>query len=277
MPSITEKLAVLRAAMKNHNIDAWIIPSSDAHESEYVAEHWDGRSWISGFDGSAGDVVITADKAALWTDGRYFLQGEQQLAGTGITLMKSGLPDVPEMDEWITENVKEQGSVGFDGNVMNQRFTRFLTRKLDTKKITLSTEHDLLDEIWTDRPDQPADPVFLHDDAYAGKTREEKLAETRQAMKTKQASQLLITTLDDIAWLFNLRGSDIDCNPVFLSYALISDTSVKLYIDDTRIEADALAALKNSSVELRPIWPLRQIWPNFRKRRSLCSIRTPPA
>ena len=238
--------------MADHGIDAWIIPSSDAHESEYVADHWAGRAWVSGFTGSAGTLVVTTKQAALWTDGRYFIQAEQQLAGSGIELMKDGQPEVPSMPEWLAEVVPHQGTVGFDGSSFSFQKSRELSNKLTSKQISLKTGHDVLQDIWSDRPALPANPVFLHDIEYAGKSSQEKLAEVRAAMQKQDASHLLVTTLDDIAWLFNLRGSDIECNPVFLAYALISDKQVSLFINHQRIEDSALEALQKDSVTLQP-------------------------
>ena len=252
MTNISDKLTALRAEMARHNIHAWIIPSSDAHESEYVADHWLGREWLSGFTGSAGTLIVTTNDAALWTDGRYFIQAEQQLANTDITFMREGQPGVPTQGQWLLDMISEEGIIGFDGNSISLTRSRTLTKKLSKKNISFKTDQDLLDIIWSDRPPLPANPVFLHSDEYAGKSREDKLAEVRSAMAEKGAEQLLITTLDDIAWLFNLRGSDIECNPVFLAYALISSEEVTLFINDNRIEDDALNALQTSNITLKP-------------------------
>lgn len=252
MKNISDKLTALRAEMAKNNINAWIIPSSDAHESEYVADYWLGREWLSGFTGSAGTLIVTTNDAALWTDGRYFIQAEQQLENSGIALMKEGQPGVPSQIQWLLDIVPENGSVGFDGASMSLIKARGMSRKLNRKNIQLQTDKDILNSIWNDRPSLPANTVFLHSDAYAGKTREDKLSEVRHAMAEKGASQLLITTLDDIAWLFNLRGSDIECNPVFLAYALITPEQATLFINDQRIEKDALAALRTSDITLKP-------------------------
>ena len=246
----TQKLNDLRAAMAQHGLDAWIIPSADAHSSEYVARHWEGRAWISGFTGSAGTVVITRDKAALWTDGRYFIQAAEQLADSAITLMKDGQPGVPSMADWLADVLPESGCVGFDGATMSLAGIRTLQDKLADQAITLEGSHDLLNDIWHDRPPLPAAPVFLHPTTYAGKSLGEKLAEVRAMLEQRKATELLITTLDDIAWLFNLRGSDIECNPVFLAYALISRDSATLFVNQQRIEPDALAALNEAGIEL---------------------------
>ena len=252
MSDTTEKLSALRATMMADQIDAWIIPGSDPHESEYVADHWYGRAWLSGFSGSAGTVVVLKDKAALWTDGRYFLQASQELENTGIDLMKDGMPDVPSIPEWLASELPENGVIGFDGKVMSHSQTEKIQEAVSEKQISLQIDKDLLNNIWTDRPAMPATSVFLHDDAYAGKTRDDKLAELREKMQEQGANQLLITTLDDIAWLMNLRATDIECNPVFLSYALVSDSGVTLYVDSSRMEESALAALKQSGVQLQP-------------------------
>lgn len=246
----TQKLNDLRTAMAQHGLDAWIIPSADAHSSEYVARHWEGRAWISGFTGSAGTVVITRDQAALWTDGRYFIQATEQLADSAITLMKDGQPGVPSMADWLAEAVPERGCVGFDGATMSLAGIRTLQGKLADQAITLEGSHDLLNNIWHDRPPLPAAPVFLHPTTYAGKSLGEKLAEVRAMLELRKATELLITTLDDIAWLFNLRGSDIECNPVFLAYALITRDTATLFVNQQRIEPDALAALNEAGVEL---------------------------
>ena len=252
MSSTPEKMSALRAAMATNGINAWIIPSSDPHQSEYTADHWSGRAWLSGFDGSAGTVVVLKDKAALWTDGRYFLQASQQLEHSGIELMRDGMPDVPALQEWLADNLSEGSVVGFDGKVMSHSQTEKLQDAFADKQISIALDRDLLDSIWSDRPPMPATSVFLHDDALAGKTREEKLSDVRAGMIEKGASHCLITTLDDIAWLLNLRASDIECNPVFLAYALVTPDSIELYINDQRIAEDALTALRQSNVTLRP-------------------------
>lgn len=258
MAKTAHKLAELRSAMQKQGTHAWIIPSSDAHESEYVAEHWLGREWLSGFSGSAGTVVVTVDKAALWTDGRYFIQAEQELAGSEIELMRDGQVGVPNLSSWLVDALGENAVVGFDGKSYSLQKVRVLEKKLVQKKITLKTDLDLLDVIWNDRPSLPANSVFLHEETFAGKSSSDKLTEVRAAMEKQGAEYLLITTLDDIAWLFNLRGSDIECNPVFLAYTLISKTTVSLYINEQRIEADALFALQKTQVDLQPYEAITQ-------------------
>lgn len=249
-PESIKKLQDLRYAMETNNIDAWIIPASDAHNSEYVAPHWRGRAWLSGFTGSAGTLVVTKDKAAIWTDGRYFIQALEQLADSEITLMKDGKPGVPSVAEWVTEEVSEQGCIGFDGATQSLSNVRNLEKKLVDKSISLKFDRDLLNDIWPDRPVLPAEAVFIHEDLYTGRSITEKMTDLRKILKEKKATELLITTLDDIAWLFNLRGADIECNPVFLAYALISLKGITLFVNKERIEAEALTSLLKAGVEL---------------------------
>ena len=258
MITVADKLKALRAEMAKSKVDAWIVPSSDAHESEYVADYWLGRAWLSGFTGSAGTLIITAEEAALWTDGRYFIQAAEQLADTEITFMKEGQPGVPTQEQWLSDMVPEKGTVGFDGYSLSRIKAQKLAKQLKKKEVGFKTDKDLLSLIWKERPALPANPVFLHGDEYAGKTREEKLVEVRESMAKQGASQLLITTLDDIAWLFNLRGSDIECNPVFLAYAVVSSDQVSLFINQSRIKADALTALQKSKVIIQPYESITQ-------------------
>lgn len=250
MVRVSEKLAALRAAMAEHHIDAWIIPSSDPHQSEYVAKHWAAREWISGFTGSAGTLVILKNEAALWTDGRYFIQAEQELKGADIQLMREGNAGIPTIGQWLIDNLNNQATVGFDGKSMSVSNVRTLKKQLAKKSLQIKSDRDILNVIWADRPAIPSAPVFLHQDTYAGRTREEKFEQIRQAMAKSHADHLLISTLDDTAWLFNLRGSDVECNPVFLAYTLITKDSIRLYTDSNRIEKHALAALKASNVAI---------------------------
>ncbi|WP_263081365.1 aminopeptidase P family protein [Endozoicomonas sp. Mp262] len=251
MVRISERLAALRAAMKEHQIDAWIVPSSDPHQSEYVAEHWTGRAWASGFSGSAGTLVVLGEQAGLWTDGRYFIQAEQELQGTGVQLMREGNAGVPTMGEWLQAQLESGSTIGFDGKTMSLAAVRRLEKSFGNRSFVINSDRDLLEGIWTDRPSLPAEKVFLHEDHYAGRTREQKFEQVRKAMAAKGADHLLISSLDDIAWLFNLRGSDIECNPVFLAYTIFSKDQVQLYINDARIEPVALQALKASNVVMR--------------------------
>ena len=250
MVEIPERLAALRAAMAEHHIDAWLIPSADPHQSEYVADHWSGRAWISGFTGSAGKLLVLMDQARLWTDGRYFIQAEQELEGSNIQLMKEGHPGVPSIGEWISSNLKSGKHVGFDGKTMSIASTRKLQKDLDKKDFKIKSNLNLLENIWLDRPAMPSSPVFLHKNQYAGQTSKQKLKLVRSEMMNKKSDYLIISSLDDIAWLFNIRGSDIECNPVFLAYTVLSQDNAILYINDNRIQKDALEALASSGVSI---------------------------
>ena len=205
---INQRLKALRAAMKENGIDAYIVPSSDAHKSEYVADHWATRAWISGFTGSAGLAIITQDHAGVWTDSRYFLQAETQLENSDFELHKQGIPHAPEHRDWLRDNIKEGGVVACDGRQFSVGDIRGLEEKLKSKKASLVLDKDLIGEVWEDRPSLPTASIFEHDVKYAGKSRTEKLAEIRKEMT---ADYYLVTALDEIAWTFNLRGKDVDC------------------------------------------------------------------
>lgn len=247
---IPNRLNDLRQAMANRNLDALIIPSNDPHAGEYVADYWQSRTWISGFTGSAGTVVVTADKAGLWTDSRYFLQGEQQLKGTGIDLHRSGMPGVKPHTEWILDQFGAGAHIAIDGKLISENGFSKLLEKLNTKAINLVTEFDPIDEIWKDRPPLPADQVYQHDIKFTGKSRAEKLAQVREAMSEQQAENHLISTLDDIAWLFNLRGSDVEFNPVFYAFALIQQNTASLFIDEAKIPEALRIQLKADKIEV---------------------------
>ncbi|MBI5916343.1 MAG: aminopeptidase P family N-terminal domain-containing protein, partial [Bacteroidetes bacterium] len=228
-----EKLANLRHAMREKGLAACIIPSSDPHQGEYFAAHWKSRQWISGFSGSAGTVVVTADHAGLWTDSRYFIQAEVQLEGSGLVLHKLGAPHTPEHLDWMKQNLPKGCTVGLDGRLFSVGQVRRLAKHFYDKKITLDTQVDLIENVWRDRPPLPQHPVFEHDVKYAGASRQEKLAKVREKMEA--ADYHLISTLDDIAWLFNLRGSDVECNPVFYAYAIVGREAAWLFIENGKL------------------------------------------
>lgn len=250
MITVSEKLYALRAVMKANQIDAWIILTGDPHQSEYCAEYWEGRQWLSNFTGSAGTLLVLQNKAALWVDGRYFIQAEQELAGIDIQLMREGNEGVPSMGQFLVDNLEVQATVGIDGKVVSVFRLRELIKEVKRHSFSIKSDKDLLDIIWTNRPKLPENPIFLHEDYYAGRTREEKIEQMHQSMLEVGADYLLVSTLDDIAWIFNLRGADIECSPVFLAYALFSKKGVCLYTNDSRIEKDALMALKTSGVTI---------------------------
>ncbi|MEG1255869.1 aminopeptidase P family protein [Clostridium sp.] len=249
--NINSRIESLRNVMKEKQIDAFIIPSSDNHGSEYVSEYFRVRQWISGFTGSAGTVVITPSEAHLWTDGRYFLQGAEQIKGTEYILERMGEPGVKSYTEWILDNVKVGGTVSFNGKVLTVSELNGLKDALVEKDIKIKPEEDIFEVIWSDRPAMPKAKIFIHEDKYAGKTVEEKLALVKEEMKKCHVNNLLLASLDDIAWLLNLRGGDVSCNPVFLSYFLISDNSYTLYVDKEKVSDEVSNFLNKNGIKIK--------------------------
>ena len=226
---IKQRLDSLREVMKREKMAAFIFPSTDAHQSEYVAPHWQGREWISGFNGSAGTAVVTLTKAALWTDSRYFLAAEQQLKGTEFQLMKQRVEGTPTIAQWLGEQLAEVDSpeVGLDGMVNSYHETQALIAELrQAGGVTVRTNFDPLDIIWKDRPSIPDCPVEIQPLEYAGETLQSKLSRIREALRMQYADGMLVSALDDIAWTLNLRGTDVHCVPVFVSYLLIASNKV---------------------------------------------------
>ena len=219
--TIKERIRALRTWMKQTGIDAFIIPSTDPHLSEYVAPHWQSREWISGFTGSGGTVVVTGNEAGLWTDSRYFLQAARQIEGTGIDLYKEMLPETPSIPAFLSERLKKGQTAGIDGRVFATDAARSLREELAVKGIGLKCTPDPMEQIWNGRPEMPQAPAFIYDTKYAGRTCAEKLEAIRTEMKKAEADSLLLSALDEIAWTLNLRGSDVHCNPVVVSYLLI--------------------------------------------------------
>ncbi len=248
---VTERLQHLRALMAKNGIQAYLLPTSDFHESEYVGDYFKSRKYLSGFTGSAGSVVVTLETAGLWTDGRYFIQAARELADSGITLYKMGEEGVPTLEEFLVDSLKEGDVLGFDGRVVNARLGLRLSEKLSSRKISISYEKDLVDEIWTDRPALPTTPAFLLEEKYSGKSTALKLEAVRSEMQKKQAKYHIITSLDDIAWLFNIRGGDIAYNPVVLSYAVIDSEKAYLFLDERKLSAEIKTELENAGVEIK--------------------------
>jgi len=236
MTAVADRIAACREAMTSNDLDAWVIPSSDPHLSEYLPKHWQGRRWLSGFTGSAGLLLIGHDGAWLWTDSRYWEQVGGELAGSDIVLMRQGYPDVPEVADWLVELLPKGGRVGLDGTVWSMVAARRLRTTLEEAGIVVADDIDLFDTIWPDRPALPTAPVRAHDPAFAPVSRVEKLAQLRTAMREHKASVHVLSTLDDIAWLTNLRGSDVDYNPVFLAHALIWHDRATLYVQQAKID-----------------------------------------
>ena len=247
---IAQRLDALRKLMKENGIDAYVIPSADAHQSEYVASYWKSREWISGFTGSAGLAVVTLDHANLWTDGRYYIQAEKQITGSEFELFKAGTPGVPTFIEWLADSMKPGTTVGFDGRTFSVTEIRQMIKLFKTKKIAVKADKDLIDILWADRPAIPKEPLFEHAVTFAGKNRTEKLSSLREYMRTKNTTHYIVTTLDDIAWLYNLRGHDMPSLPVFYAYTLIGLTTAKLYIDMDKITPEIASSLKKDGVEV---------------------------
>ncbi|MEM9921049.1 MAG: aminopeptidase P family N-terminal domain-containing protein, partial [Bacteroidota bacterium] len=249
---IDQRIAALRQMMQEAKLDAYIIPSSDPHQSEYVADHWKGREWISGFSGSAGIVVVTLDHAGLWTDSRYFLQAEEELADSEVVLHKQGIPHAPEHIGWLAAQLSEGSKVGLDGLLFSVGQVRRLARAFDAKNIEIDSSHDLIGPIWKKQPAIPLAPVVEHDVKYAGLSRSEKLSKLRDHMATAKVNYAFLSTLDDIAWLFNLRGTDVECNPVFIAYAVVGKEITYLFVDAQKVEESLKSDLRNDGILLKP-------------------------
>lgn len=254
MNEINQRLESLREVMRREHLSAFIFPSTDAHQSEYVADHWQGRTWISGFNGSAGTAVVTMKSAALWTDSRYFLAAEEQLKGTEFQLMKLKIEGTPTISEWLAQELQgENAEVGLDGMVNSYHETMGLIADLrKSGGITVRTNLDPLGLIWTDRPAIPANPVEIQPMKFAGESVASKISRIRTALRQRHADGMLISALDDIAWTLNLRGTDVHCVPVFISYLLISSQQVSLYVDSAKINDEVKAYLTENGISLYP-------------------------
>jgi Xaa-Pro aminopeptidase len=247
---VTERLAQLRAAMRRHQVHALMVPSADPHLSEYLPARWRGREWLSGFTGSVGTFIITADFAGVWTDARYWTQAEHELAGSSIELMKLTSGASVQYVDWLADRLKPGQTLAVDGAVLGLAIARLLLGALEPKDVTLRTDLDPLGDIWTDRPALPAAPVFAHQPPYASTSRVDKLAALRGAMRQLGADRHLISTLDDIAYLFNLRGADVHFNPVFLAHALVTPERATLFVADGKVPAGLRAELASQNIEV---------------------------
>jgi len=255
-----QKLTALRAEMLEHGINAYIVLSEDAHQSEYAATHWRSREWLTGFDGSAGTAVVTQKNAALWVDGRYYIQAARQIEGSGFQLIRAGMDEI-EICDWIVKMLAEElqkasfdeGTiVVIDGRTLSVSEHEKYQTAFIPYGIRLRTSEDLIGDIWKERPSLPLDMIFEHDVKFAGKTRVEKLSELRRLMCKKGTEGYLISSLDDVAWLYNLRGSDIEFLPVFYAHAFVGMSCAYLFVDEAKLDDKLRAALSSDGITLRP-------------------------
>ena len=250
--TIKQKLNALRILMKEKKIDAYLVPTNDFHGSEYVGDYFKCRKYITGFTGSAGTAIITQDMAGLWTDGRYFIQAADQLRDTTIELFKSGEPGVPTVHQFLNDKLEEGMCLGFDGRTVSAREAEELQELLQEKHITFSVNDDLIGEIWEDRPVLSCEPVMELDVRWTGKSRADKIAEIREQMKAKEADTFILTSLDDIAWLLNIRGNDIHCCPVVLSYLVMMENELRLYANAAAFSEEIRSNLEADGVKIYP-------------------------
>lgn len=255
---ITNRLTVLRAIMIRKGISAFIVPSTDPHSGEYVPEYWETRKWISGFTGSAGTVVITLDKAGLWTDSRYFLQAEEQLEGTGIILFKERVPGTPTIANWLGQVLQPNEKVGIDGWVNTVSEAENLILELKKYHLSLITIEDPFISLWQNRPSLPSEPIFILPETYSGRSCKEKLDLINNELQKSHANALLLSSLDEIAWTLNLRGKDVHCNPVFVSYLLITPQANTLYIYPEKINQEVMAYLEHQQIQTKPYTAIEQ-------------------
>ena len=250
--NIKEKIEQLRNLMRERGLEAYIVPSSDPHQSEYVAEHYAARTFITGFTGSAGTAVVTLKEAGLWTDGRYFIQAESELKDTGVTLFRMGESGVPTVEGFLKEALNKGAKVAFDGKVISVDYFRGLQKALESKEFSFEVNEDLIDKVWQSRPEKPSSEVIIHEVKYTGKSREEKLEQVAKEMKAMGADHYVISGLDDIGWLLNIRGRDVKCNPLTVSYAVVSKQKCYLFIDDRKVNTQVRAELEKANVDIRP-------------------------
>ena len=252
MTVVAERIAKLRALMAEKGIDAYVVPTADFHQSEYVGEHFKARKYITGFSGSYGTAVITQTDGGLWTDGRYFFQAENELKGSGIRLMKMFVGDTPSVTEYLADALPEGGTVGFDGRVLSMGEGQEYEEALSVKNIQIHYSEDLIDIIWEDRPSLSTKPAFFLEEKYSGESTASKLTRVRKAMEDAGADTHIIASLDDVCWLLNIRGDDIDFFPLLLSYAIVKETCVELHVDDSKLNDRIHEELKKNNVNIHP-------------------------
>ena len=267
--SITCRVEKLRGYMKKKKLDAFIIPSNDPHMSEYTPAHWQCRQWISGFNGSAGTAVVTLEKAALWTDSRYFLAAGQQLEGTPFTLMKDGLPDTPSIGMWLAETLSENAKAGIDGSLCTPAMLKMLESELSPRGISAELCEDPFNEVWNNRPELPTDKIEVHPLKYAGESAADKIHRLLGKARENGCDAMLLTALDEIAWTLNLRGNDVECNPVFVSYLLLSEKQNVLFVSPEKVSDEVREHLSLSGVETMPYTAVVDAVKNLHARRTM--------
>lgn len=268
-PTINERIAALRVYIASKGIQAFIIPSTDPHLSEYVASHWQSREWISGFTGSAGTVVVTAGEAGLWTDSRYFLQAARQIEGTDIVLYKEMLPGTPDIPAFLNSRLQEGDTVGIDGKMFSAAAVEHLQKELDKSRIHVKSIADPMQLLWSDRPAMPSEPAYVYDTKYAGKSFAEKLAAVRKEMEAAGAEALLLPALDEIAWLLNIRGNDVHCNPVAVSYLLVEKQGVHYFIHPRKVTAGLASYLSANGISVHAYEEIEDYLRNLTSRNIL--------
>ena len=244
------QVKALRQIMKENRIDAFIIPGTDPHQSEYSAAYWKARGWISGFTGSAGTAVVTVDKAGLWTDSRYFLQAELQLKGSDFVLFKQGLAETPSIQEWLAEVLSPGSTVAIDGAMFSYSDALEMKKFFKTKTISFVTNFDPFDSIWHNRPQIPSDPIFAYPEKYSGESTESKIDSILENISKYGANSLLLSALDEIAWILNIRGTDVECNPVAICYAFLSEQERVLFINAKKINTETAEYLKSNKIKI---------------------------
>ena len=269
--SITCRVEKLRGYMKKKKLDAFIIPSNDPHMSEYTPAHWQCRQWISGFNGSAGTAVVTLEKAALWTDSRYFLAAGQQLEGTPFTLMKDGLPDPPSIGTWLAETLSENAKAGIDGSLCTPAMLKMLESELSPRGISAELCEDPFNEVWNNRPELPTDKIEVHPLKYAGESAADKIHRLLGKARENGCDAMLLTALDEIAWTLNLRGIDVECNPVFVSYLLLSDRQNVLFVNPAKVSDEVREHLSLSGVKTMPYTAVADAVKNLHACRTMIS------
>ena len=272
--SITCRVEKLRGYMKKKKLDAFIIPSNDPHMSEYTPAHWQCRQWISGFNGSAGTAVVTLEKAALWTDSRYFLAAGQQLEGTPFTLMKDGLPDTPSIGTWLAETLSENAKAGIDGSLCTPAMLKMLESELSPRGISAELCEDPFNEVWNNRPELPTDKIEVHPLKYAGESAADKIHRLLGKARENGCDAMLLTALDEIAWTLNLRGNDVECNPVFVSYLLLSDRQNVLFVNPAKVSDEVREHLSLSGVETMPYTAVADAVKNLHACRTMISNKS---